>query len=168
MATITPLMAALQVQLASADFFSDMFFVAMILSGSYILFMLALTFRDNQVVFAVASVVAITLLVNQAFGVMLFLILFFFIIFFGQQFQMLLQFGIYPILGLFGIHPPNPYDPEGAQQMQMEAAEVQEKMLRGEELSEKEHAIAQQLSENMVAQEQQRMQLMNAAARMKR
>lgn len=145
------------------NFFDDMFLVAMVLSGSYILFLLYMSFRENQVIFAVASVVAITVLVMQPGIVTLLLILLFFFVFFGQQLQMLLQFSIYPLLGLVGIRPPNPFEPAGAHEAE-EMMHIEQKLLRGEQVSEMERT---NYAKNMQAQSQQQQQVMMSRNRMR-
>ena len=149
------------------DFFSDMVFVIMVMSMSYILFMLYMAFRDNQTIFAIASVIAITMLVINPTLITLFLIFFFFIIFFGQQLQMLLQFGVYPLLSMVGIHAPNPFE-GGAQGEMMKMQEVEQKMMEGAEITGAERELYAKNMEKQMKFEQQRNQIAqqsNAAAR---
>ena len=141
------------------DFFADMTLVAMVLSMSYVLFLLYMSFRDQPVIFSVAAFVAFVVLLAQPIPLVLVLIFVFFIIMFGSQLQMLLQFGLFPLTSMFGIHLPGSQghaELEAQQQLQG----IEGKILRGEQASEAEKQMYAQSLAQQEAQQQQ-MQMMN-------
>ncbi|MEW5955225.1 MAG: hypothetical protein AB1626_01665 [Candidatus Micrarchaeota archaeon] len=132
---------------------ADLWFVVRILVFSYLLFHLYLMFRDNQIIFGMAVIVAAYFIFVHAVSVTLLMLFFFLFVVFGNQLQMLVVFGLEPLLGAMGI---------GSHKHQYEAMEGQritEKIRAGEALSDSEMAFMEQWS----AKEQHLQQLTGAS-----
>jgi predicted membrane protein len=138
------------------DFFSDMFFVILVLTGSYLLFILYINFKDVPVLFGIAAIIAVVFLVTNTLPVVLVVGLFFVFVMFGQNLQMLLQFSVYPLLGMFGVKVPGMAQ-EG-QEEEMKLKQIEQRILRGEEVSQSDKALLSQSYQGQ-AQMQQQQQL---------
>ncbi|MGB9577349.1 MAG: hypothetical protein ACP5O3_01700 [Candidatus Micrarchaeia archaeon] len=111
------------------EFVFDLWFVVKVIVFSYLLFQLYLMFRDTQLIFGLASLVAAYFIFVHGVSTVVLVAVFFLFVVFGSQLQMLVMFGLEPILGLFGI---------GSHAAQLEAnelARLQDKIAKGEALS---------------------------------
>ena len=117
---------------------ADLWFVVRILVFSYLLFHLYLMFRDNQIIFGMAVVVAAYFIFVHAVSVTLLMLFFFLFVVFGNQLQMLVMFGLEPLLGVFGIGSGR-YHLE-----QVEFMRLEQKVAQGEQLSESEMQFMQE------------------------
>ncbi|MFA5247602.1 MAG: hypothetical protein WC408_06980 [Candidatus Micrarchaeia archaeon] len=121
------------------QFFGDMFLVALLLTGSYILFILYLNFREQPVIFGIFAIIAMTLPAANS-GIMIILVaVFFVLVMFGQNLQMILQFSIYPLLGMFGVEIPGMVPEEQREAMKMQ--QIEQRILKGEEVSQAERSF---------------------------
>ncbi len=128
---------------------ADIGFVIQIMVFSYILFWLYMTFRDIPLLFGLVTVVAAYFMFIQPIPVFLLVIVFFAVFLFGNQLQMLIMFGLEPILGVFGVG-------KYATQYEYEyMGELQQKLAAGQELSEKEMAELQKYQEKQEAAQMQ-------------
>ncbi|MCX6768128.1 MAG: hypothetical protein NTY90_05395 [Candidatus Micrarchaeota archaeon] len=137
----------------------DISFVIQIMVFSYILFWLYMTFRDIPVLFGLATVVAAYFMFIQPIPVILLVIVFFAVFLFGNQMQMLIMFGLEPILGIFGVG-------KYAAQYEYEyVGELQNKLAAGKELAPKE---MEELQRHQQKQETTQMQSQYAQETMRR
>jgi len=120
------------VGLVLLEAFGDLWFVVKIIAFSYLLFQLYMMFRENQVLFGLAVIVAAYFFFIHAVSVVFLLLAFFLFVVFGNQVQMLVQFGLEPILGAFGIGGHK------HQFEQSEAMRLEEKMSEGQPLNQAE------------------------------
>ena len=117
---------------------NDMAFVVKVIVFSYMLFWLYMTFREAQLLFGVTAIIASYFILFHAISTTMLLILFFIFVVFGMQLQMVLQFGLLPLLGY---HFHGSYQKiENPQQM----AELQQKAAAGEKLTPQEMQAMQQ------------------------
>ena len=115
------------------EFFSDMFFVALVLTGSYILYILYLNFHDQPMIFAIAAIAGATFLLSNSLLTMGLVVLFFALVMFGMNLQQILMFSVYPVLGMLGIDAPGTGSQEQREAMKLQ--QIEQKILRGEEVS---------------------------------
>ncbi len=140
------------------EFFSDMFFVALVLTGSYILYVLYLNFHDQPMIFALAAIAGTTFLLSNSLVTMGLVTLFFVFVMFGQNLQMILQFSVYPLLGMFGVEIPGTVPEEQREAMKIQ--QIEQRILKGEEVSASERSLyANNLNQQAsLQQKQQQMQ----------
>jgi len=119
---------------------SDLWFVVRILVFSYLLFHMYLMFRDNQIIFGMAVIIAGYFIFVHAVSVTILMLCFFLFVVFGNQLQMLVMFGLEPLLGVFGVGSGR-YHLE-----QNEFMRLEQKVAGGEALSEAEMGFMQQYS----------------------
>lgn len=132
---------------------ADFGFIIQVLVFSYVLFWLYMTFRDVPLLFGITTVIAAYFMFIQPIPVLFMVIIFFAFFMFGNQLQMLVLFGLEPILGVLGVG-------KYAQQYEMEyMAELQNKMSAGKELTDKEMKALQEGQEK-----QQQMQQVTGGA----
>jgi len=132
---------------------ADFGFIIQVMVFSYVLFWLFMTFRDVPLLFGITTVIAAYFMFVQPIPVFFMVVIFFAFFMFGNQLQMLVLFGLEPILGVFGVG-------KYAQQYEMEhMAELQNKISSGKELSEKEMKAFQEGQEK----QQQMQQIMGGA-----
>lgn len=129
------------------DTLNDLSFVIRIIIFSYFLFWLFVTFRELPIIFGI-SVIGIAYLIFVA-TIPMFIVAAAFLAFltpFGAQMQQMIQFGLLPALRR---------EPFSGQKMpdQMEMQRVQEKMARGEQLNQRETAMAQEMYAQQQMQE---------------
>jgi len=151
-------------------FLTDMYFVIQIMTLSYLLYWLYLTFRDVPVLFAISSLVGFFFIWISPLGVTALMILFFGLIFFGNQMQMILLFGIGPLYSILtGKRMMQP----GETTAMLEAEEMQsieQKIMKGQEISSVEqgkYAKMMQKQMNLEAGRQQLSQQMDTRQRMR-
>ncbi|MFH0835676.1 MAG: hypothetical protein V1834_00765 [Candidatus Micrarchaeota archaeon] len=120
------------------DTLNDMGFVIRVIVFSYILFWLYITFREAQLLFGLTAIIASYFVLFHSISTTVLIILFFAFVIFGTQLQMVLQFGLLPLLGY---HFYGKYQKiEDPHQLQA----IQQKAAAGEALSENEmHALQQ-------------------------
>lgn len=123
-------------QLAAAglfQFFEDFSFIIQIITFSYILFWLYITFRDAQILFGLSAIIAAYFTLLNPLPTIVLVVFFAAFMMMGMHFQMLIQFGLYPLLRFFGIELEHP---EMAEQQQMHA--IEKKLMEGKELTQQE------------------------------
>jgi len=136
------------------EFFSDMFFVALVLTGSYILYILYLNFHDQPMIFALAAIAGTTFLLSNSLVTMGLVTLFFVFVMFGQNLQMILQFSVYPLLGMFGVEIPGTVPEEQREAMKIQ--QIEQNILKGEEVSASERSLyANNLNQQAALQQKQ-------------
>jgi hypothetical protein len=131
-------------------FLDNLHFIVQIITWCYLLFWLYMTFRDMPVMFGLTSLIASYFIFAHSLSTSFLVLVFFAFMLMGTQLQMLLQFGVYPILGFLGIKPPNPFEPQMMGHEERQSA-IQ-KALKGQEMSQQE---SQMLYQEMQAQMQQ-------------
>ena len=111
----------------------DFDFVIKVFVFAYIEFYLYMQLRESQLLFGIATLIASYFLLYQPIPTIFLVVLF--VIFFtmGAHLQFLIQFGLYPLLRIFGIELEHP---EVAEQKKMQ--EIQKKLQNGLELEEME------------------------------
>ncbi|MBU1197557.1 hypothetical protein KJ765_03510 [Candidatus Micrarchaeota archaeon] len=112
------------------DVFTDLKFVLQVIVFSYILFWLYMTFRDVQVLFGLGAIVAAYFVLLNPISTTVLLVLFFAFVLMGMHFQMLFQFGLFPLLRFFGVEMEHP---EMVEQQKMQ--KIEQKLMHGQELS---------------------------------
>ncbi len=149
------------------EFFSDMFFVALVLTGSYILYILYINFRDQPMIFAIAAIAGVTFLLTNSLMTMGLVTLFFVFVMFGQNLQMILSFSVYPLLGMLGFNftQAGPMQEEEAAAMRLQ--QIEQKILKGEEVAAAEKSLYAE-SLNQQVEMQQKSQQMQAQMLRKR
>ena len=100
------------------SFLNDVRFVVEIIVFAYLVFWLYMTFRDIPLLFALSLVAAGYLIFAQTISITLLVVIFFAFVLMGSQLQMLIWFGLAPIVGMFGIKLPGTQEYEAEQQMQ--------------------------------------------------
>ena len=121
---------------------NELGFIVRVIVFSYLVYWFYITFRDAQTIFGLSIVVTAYLLFVHSLSVTTLLILFFVFVVFGSQLQMILLFGLLPILG---------YTFTGSQYAKLEQSEanqervmeLQQKMREGRELSQEEAQLMQ-------------------------
>jgi len=127
---------------------ADFGFIIQVMTFSYVLFWLFMTFRDTPILFGLTAVVAAYFMFIQPLPIFIIVIVFFAFFLFGNQLQMLILFGLEPILGVFG-------KGKYAQQYEMEyMGELQHKLSEGKELSAKEMEAMEKMQEKQQAMQQ--------------
>lgn len=134
---------------------NELGFVVQVIVFSYLLFWLYLTFREAQLLFGVTAIIAGYMIFIHGLSVTVLAILFLLFVVLGSHLQMLIQFGIMPLLGFqhmgdrFGrMHQPD----------QERLAEINAKMASGQMLSQEEYEIAhQQMGASQQGASQQQM-----------
>ncbi|MFH1200049.1 MAG: hypothetical protein V1708_03205 [Candidatus Micrarchaeota archaeon] len=114
-------------------FFDDFSFIIQILTFTYILFQLYITFRDSQILFGLASIVAAYFTVLNPLPTTVLVVFFAAFIMMGTHLQMLIQFGVYPLLRIFGVELEHA---EMAEQQHMQ--KIEKKLMEGHELDDSE------------------------------
>lgn len=147
------------------EFFSDMFFVALVITGSYILYILYINFHDQPMIFALAAIAGTTFLITNSIFSMFLVGLFFVFVMFGQNLQMILQFSVYPLLMMFGVEVPGTVPEEQREAMKIQ--QIEQNVLKGEEVSAAEKNLLAE-SYNKQADMQQRQQQFAQQAMRKR
>jgi len=142
------------------EFFADMFFVVLVLTGSYILYILYLNFHDQPMIFALAAIAGTTFLLSNSILTVVLVSLFFVFVMFGQNLQMILSFAVYPLLGMLGLPFTQAGPMSEAEKAAMQAQEIEQRVLKGEQVSEAEKAMlsnnySQQASQQASRQGQQ-------------
>jgi hypothetical protein len=139
---------------------NELDFVVRVLMFSYILFWCYMTFRDAQLLSALASIIVGYMIFLHGVSVVLLLGFFMIFILFGNHLQMLFLFGIMPLLGYhnYGDRYRNP-------QKEAELMKSANRRIElGEPLSAAETQVIQQLaSEQEQAQAHQQMSQMDMA-----
>lgn len=139
------------------EFFSDMFLVALVMTGAYILYILFMNFHDQPMIFALAAIAGATFLLTNSLLTMGLVALFFVFVMFGQNLQMILSFSVYPLFQMLGFNFSQfgPVAEEEANAMRVQR--IEQRVLKGEEVSAAEKgALAE--SYNQQAEMQQRQQ----------
>jgi len=132
---------------------ADLWFVVRILVFSYLLFQLYLMFRDSQIIFGMAVIVSAYFIFVHAVSVTILMLCFFLFVVFGNQLQMLVMFGLEPLLGVFGI---------GSGRFHLEQNEfmrLEQKVAQGETLGASEMSFMQQYSTKQMRAQQMTGQL---------
>ena len=111
-------------------FLDQMQFVLQVIVFSYILFWLYITFRENQILFGLSSIVAAYFIILNPITTTTLVVLFVAFVLMGTHFQMLIQFGVYPLLRFFGIELEHA---EMAEQQKMHG--IEKKLMEGKELN---------------------------------
>ncbi|NYZ75404.1 hypothetical protein H0O03_04060 [Candidatus Micrarchaeota archaeon] len=127
---------------------ADLWFVVRILVFSYLLFQLYLMFRDSQIIFGMAVIVSAYFIFVHAVSVTILMLCFFLFVVFGNQLQMLVMFGLEPLLGVFGI---------GSGRFHLEQNEfmrLEQKVAQGETLGASEMNFMQQYSAKQMRAQQ--------------
>ncbi|MFA6329402.1 MAG: hypothetical protein WCX64_01810 [Candidatus Micrarchaeia archaeon] len=136
------------------EFFSDMFFVALVLTGSYILYILYINFHDQPMIFALAAIAGATFLLSNSLLTMALVTLFFVFVMFGQNLQMILSFAVYPILRTFNVEVPGEMPEEQREAMKLQ--QIEQRILKGEDVSAAEKSqYADSLSQQADMQQKQ-------------
>jgi len=142
------------------EFFADMFFVALVLTGSYILYVLYLNFHDQPMIFALAAIAGVTFMLSNSLLTMVLVTLFFVFVMFGQNLQMILSFAVYPLLGMLGFNFTQAGPMSEAEVQSMKMQQLEQRVLKGEQVSIEEKAMLtnnynQQASQQAPQQNQQ-------------
>ena len=138
------------------QFFTDIGFVIQIMALAYIIFWLYLTFRESQVLFGITAIIASYFMLTVALPTVLVVIVFILFVVMGNQMQMLLMFGLFPVLSFFGIH----LDPNSkAQAEQTHMQELNEKITKGEMLNQQEERFLMEQQKHNMALEQHSQQM---------
>ncbi|MBI4361082.1 hypothetical protein HY572_04910 [Candidatus Micrarchaeota archaeon] len=149
---------------------AELGFVVQILSFTYILFWLYMTFRDLPLLFGITATVTGFLIFIHGVSVVLLTAAFVFLFLFGMQIQQVMWFGLFPLLGyhVMGdrLASAEETDPR---KMQAKMQRVQEQIERGHASQQEMEWFQQQMAQNQVSgggnqqlQQMQRMQLMQS------
>ena len=146
------------------QFFTDIGFVIQIMALAYIIFWLYLTFRESQVLFGISAIIASYFMLTVALPTVLVVIVFILFVVMGNQMQMLLMFGIEPVLGFLGIHITERGKMEVEQNRMMG---IQKKVEQGQMLSQQEEQFLMKQQQHSAAMEQhtQQMQMQRMSRR---
>jgi len=129
------------------DTLNELSFVIRVLVFSYVLFWLYITFRDSQALFGLATIAMGYILFLHGISVVLVVCFFVFFVMFGSHLQMLMLFGLMPLLGLqHGGH--RFYNPEKERKVMQDA---QAKLGRGEQITQYEEYVMQQNGAGMAS-----------------
>lgn len=123
------------------EFFGDMFFVVLVLTGSYILYVLYLNFHDQPMIFALAAIAGVTFLMSNTLLTTVLVTLFFVFVMFGQNLQMILSFAVYPLLGMMGLNFTQAGPMSEAEVQAMNMQQIEQRILKGEQVSSTEKAL---------------------------
>jgi hypothetical protein len=140
------------------EFFSDMFFVALVMTGAYLLYILYMNFHDQPMLFAIAAIAGATFLLSNSLLTMGLVALFFIFVVAGMNFQQILMFSVYPLLQMFGFNVSQygPVSEEEARMMRLQ--EVEQRILKGEEVSAAEKSALAESYQQRVEMEQRQQQ----------
>lgn len=130
-------------------FFSDIGFVIKIMALAYLIFWLYLTFRESQFLFGVAAIVASYFMLTSAIPTILLIVAFLVFVVMGNQLQMLLLFGVFPLARFVGIE----LEPDRVAAMEAQKAEqAMAKAQQGMALSmEEQKLLERQMGQGMGA-----------------
>ncbi len=136
---------------------ADLGFVVKILVFSYILYWLFVVFREQQVILGLVAVIAAYFMLFHAISITVLVLLFFVFIVMSGHFQFIIDMGILPILGMFGLH-------EGqAEDAQMTL--IQKKLMDGQQLTNDEIEKFKAHQHKQANYEQRANQLLSEGAR---
>lgn len=116
-----------------AQTLSDLGLVVKILVFCYLLYWLFITFREQQLVLGIATIIAAYFMFFHAVSVTVLVLLFFVFIVMSGHFQFIIDMGLVPILGFFGFK-----EAHGPMAEQMEMEEINKKLMEGVTLSSEE------------------------------
>ncbi len=121
---------------------NELGFVVRIIVFSYLCYWLYITFRDVQTIFGVAVIVTAYLVFIHSLSITLLVIIFFVFVIFGNMLQMILMFGVLPLVGYQFTMRDYVKNPSMAESAELKAAALQ-KLQMGEELSAEEAQMLQ-------------------------
>ena len=122
-------------------FFSDIGFVIKIMALAYIIFWLYLTFRDSQMLFGLGAIIASYFMLTSAIPLIFIVVIFIVFVVMGNQLQMLLMFGVFPVTRFFGLE----LDPQQLEQREMQQLQAAEQKLQaGQAISMEEERLLQE------------------------
>ncbi len=119
--------------LPGGGFFGDMEFVVRVFVFSYMVYWLYVNLRDAQILFGLGTVVAAFFIYVQPVATTILVVIFVIFITMGYHLQFLIQFGLYPLLRIFGVEMEHP---EMAEQQKIHA--IEQKLRQGLELDNEE------------------------------
>ena len=130
------------------SFFSDIGFVIKIMALAYIIFWLYLTFRDSQMLFGLGAIIASYFMLTSAIPLIFIVIIFIVFVVMGNQLQMLLMFGVFPVTRFLGIE----LDPQYIEQKEMQQLQAAEQKLQaGQAISMEEEQLLQHHQDKAMA-----------------
>jgi hypothetical protein len=116
---------------------NELGFVVRIIVFSYLCYWLYITFRDVQTVFGVGVIVTAYIVFIHSLSITLLTIIFFVFVIFGNMLQMILMFGVLPLLGYNWTMREYVKTPTQAEAAEMQANAVR-KLEMGQELTREE------------------------------
>jgi len=128
---------------------SELDFVVRVLVFSYMLFWLYMTFRDAQLLFGIATIVVGYLIFVHGISVTLVVALWLIFFLLGSQLQMLMLFGVLPLLGYQQMG--GRYVKEGGG---VDVAELEQKVQAGKASQEEAHALQEVYAQQQMEQQQ--------------
>ncbi|MFH1750704.1 MAG: hypothetical protein ABH863_03440 [Candidatus Micrarchaeota archaeon] len=150
--------AILALLLPILDIFStieDMSFVIKIMAFAYMLLWLYAQLRESMLLFGMGSMLAGYFLFINPLPTILIVIIFVVFVSLGMHLQMLFQFGLFPLLRFFGVELEHP---EVQEQQKMQ--NLQQKLGRGEDLTNEEEQFLEKVQKRDVMYQQQMHQRM--------
>ncbi len=122
------------------DTFNELGFVVKIMVFAYLLYWLFIVFREQQVLLGLVAIIAAYFMFFHSISLTLLVLVFFVFVVMSGHFQFLIDFGLIPILSMFGFH-----EAHGSEELKMQ--EVQKKMMEGQSLSQEEATMFRESQE---------------------
>jgi predicted membrane protein len=122
---------------------NELYFVLQVITFSYVLFWIYLTFREAQLLLGLATVAAAYVIFVHGLSVTLLAAFFLLFVVMGTHLQMFVQFGVMPLLGYQ--HGGNKFVKEGEAQAQQEMAQLQQAVESGQITAEQARAEMQRI-----------------------
>ncbi len=122
---------------------NELYFVLQVITFSYVLFWIYLTFREAQLLLGLATIAAAYVIFVHGLSVTLLAAFFLLFVVMGSHLQMFIQFGVMPLLGYQ--HGGNKFVKEGEAQAQQEMAQLQQAVESGRITAEQARAEMQRI-----------------------
>lgn len=140
--------------------FADISFVVKLLVFVYLLYWLFITFRENQIMLGLFTIAGAYFLFFHSVSLVVFVLLFLAFVVMGMHLQMLIDFGLVPILGWLGFH-----DPHMGDQDQLKMNQIQKKLMEGQSLSTEESELFKRVNSQNQRYELEAQKLLVGGAR---
>ncbi len=139
-------------------------FVIKLIVFAYVIFWLYTTFAEVPVLFGISVLVASFFLILYPLPAVALVVILFVILVFGNMLQQMLFFGLFPALSILGIKTPQMGAGAAEAEMQ-ELQEIEQKLMRGNALSQAEQEMYRKNMEAQMRAEQTKQQMSQQVAR---
>lgn len=131
---------------------TDIAFVVQVIVFSYLMFWLYMSFKDSSLVFGLSVIISGYLIFVHGISMTFLMLIFFAFVIFGSQLQMLLMFGVFPLLGReqTGEPKPNPKEMDELSMKYQQGTISEGEMARLQELSHQSQQGQQPLMRRMM------------------